>query len=228
MSAPVVTLDGPSGSGKGTLSRALAQELGWHLLDSGALYRLVALALVRAGLDPGAVFDAQAHAAAAGLDVEFGVAQQSAEAQVLLGGEDVTRAIRAEAIGNQASQVAARPPVRQALLERQRAMCCPPGLIADGRDMGTVVFPRAEVKLFITATARERARRRHAQLSSGNGNANIDRIYSEILERDERDAARTLSPLKPAPDAHIVDTTALDVGQTLARIRTFLIHAGVQ
>lgn len=226
--APVITLDGPSGSGKGTLSRALALGLGWHLLDSGALYRLVALAVDRAGLDPADETNIEAaERVARGLDAEFQVIGDGAGERVLLAGEDVTRAIRSETVGNQASFVAARPAVRQALLSRQREFRRPPGLVADGRDMGTVVFPDAELKLYITASAEERARRRCEQLSQAGANANIDQIYREILARDERDQARQHSPLRPASDARVIDTTALDVGETLARIRGMIRESGL-
>lgn len=228
MSAPVVTLDGPSGSGKGTLSRALAGGYGWHLLDSGALYRLVALAMVRAGDDPATASDEQAQSAAAALDADFVVDRDTGAARVLLSGEEVTQAIRDEVIGNQASYVAARPVVRTALLARQRKFRRPPGLVADGRDMGTVVFPDASIKFFVTASSRERARRRYEQLSQSGVDANIDRIYSEILARDERDKTRATSPLQAASDAHVVDTTALDVEQTLLRIRAIIAESGAQ
>lgn len=225
--APVITFDGPSGSGKGTLSRALAAELGWHLLDSGALYRLVALAARRDSLAPGSRADvARAADLARALDVAFRVTEDGGE-RVLLAGEDVTAAIRDEAVGGLASHFAAEPAVRQALLALQRDFRVPPGLIADGRDMGTVVFPDAELKLFVTASAAERARRRHAQLSASGAGANIDQIYKEIVARDERDAARAHSPLKPASDAVVLDTTGEDVARTLDRVRTHVRDAGL-
>lgn len=225
--APVITFDGPSGSGKGTLSRALAAELGWHLLDSGALYRLVALAARRGSLAPGRRADvARAADLARALDVAFRVTEDGGE-RVLLTGEDVTAAIRDEAVGGLASHFAAEPVVRQALLALQRDFRVPPGLVADGRDMGTVVFPDAELKLFVTASAAERARRRHAQLSASGAGANIDQIYKEIVARDERDAARAHSPLKPASDAVVLDTTGEDVARTLDRVRIHVRDAGL-
>lgn len=226
--APVVTFDGPGGSGKGTLSRALAAELGWHLLDSGALYRLVALAARRESLAPERPADiARAAELARGLDVEFRVTGGGSGERVLLAGEDVTAAIRDETVGGLASHFAAEPPVRRALLDLQRGFRQPPGLVADGRDMGTVVFPDAELKLFIVASPEERARRRYAQLSASGANANIDRIYKEIVARDERDAARVHSPLKPAPDAVVLDTTDEEVAETLDRVRVCTRDAGL-
>ena len=226
--APVVTFDGPGGAGKGTLSRAVAAQLGWHLLDSGALYRLVALAATREALDPQKPEDiVRAADLAADLDVVFKVIDPARDAQVLLGGEDVSRAIRTEAVGNAASWFAAEPAVRSALLELQRRLRRAPGLVADGRDMGTVVFADAGLKIFVTASAGERARRRFEQLSQAGVDANIDRIYSEIVARDERDQSRAHSPLKPADDAVIIDTTAITVEQTLDRIGALLRDHGL-
>lgn len=226
--APVVTFDGPGGSGKGTLSRALAAELGWHLLDSGALYRLVALAARRESLSPENPEDVtRAAELAAGLEVEFLVVDGGAGERIMLAGEDVSAALRDEEVGGLASYFAAEPGIREALLTLQRGFRVSPGLIADGRDMGTVVFPDAELKLFVTASPRERARRRHAQLSASGASANIGRIYKEIVARDERDAARVHSPLKPASDAVVLDTTGEDVGQTLDRVRAHVRDAGL-
>lgn len=224
----MITFDGPSGSGKGTLSRALAAELGWHLLDSGALYRLVALAARREDLSPDSPEDiARAAVLASGLEVEFRVVDGGAGENILLAGEDVTNAIRDETVGGLASHFAAEPEIRRALLDLQRGFREPPGLVADGRDMGTVVFPEAELKLFVVASAEERARRRHAQLSASGAGANIDRIYKEIVARDERDAARAHSPLKPAPDAVVLDTTDEAVADTLGRIRALVRDTGL-
>lgn len=212
---PVIAIDGPSGSGKGTVSRLLAERLGWHLLDSGALYRLVALAAANHGI--GLDNQAGLETLAAHLDVQF-TAGTGAEPVVVLEGEDVTDAIRTEACGNAASQVAALPAVRQALLARQRAFREAPGLVADGRDMGTVVFPDAEVKIFLTASAEERARRRHKQLKEKGVSGSLSALVAEIAERDERDRRRAVSPLKAAPDAAVLDSTALGVDAVLERV----------
>lgn len=215
MTIPVIAVDGPSGSGKGTVSRILAERLGWSLLDSGALYRLTALAGAARGLDPG---DEPGHAAlAAGLDARFEADAAGAE-RVLLDGRDVTRELRAEATGNMASIVAAMPSVRAALLERQRAYATPPGLVADGRDMGTVVFPTAGLKVFLTASAEERARRRYNQLKEKGLAANLAGLSQEILERDRRDSARSVAPLKPAADAVVIDSTGMAIDDVVGRI----------
>lgn len=212
---PVIAIDGPSGSGKGTVSRILAERLGWHLLDSGALYRLTALAGAARGLAPE---DEPGHAAvAAGLDVRFEVGVSGGE-RVLLDGRDVTRELRTEATGNMASVVAAMPAVRGALLGRQRAFAAAPGLVADGRDMGTVVFPAAPLKVFLTASAEERARRRHKQLKEKGLTANLAGLSQEILERDRRDSARSVAPLKPATDAVVIDSTGIPVADVVDRI----------
>ena len=215
MPVPVIAVDGPSGSGKGTVSRILAERLGWHLLDSGALYRLTARAGAARGLDPA---DEPGHAAlAARLDARFEVDAAGGE-RVLLDGRDVTRELRAEATGNMASIVAAMPSVRAALLERQRAYATPPGLVADGRDMGTVVFPSAGLKVFLTASAEERARRRYNQLKEKGLAANLAGLSQEILERDRRDSARSVAPLKPAADAVVIDSTGVAVDDVVNRI----------
>lgn len=212
---PVVAIDGPSGSGKGTISRLLAQRLGWHFLDSGALYRLVALAAGRHGVD---LADAEGLAALArGLDAEFR-ADPDGKAGVWLEGDEVTSAIRTETCGNGASKVAAVPAVREALLARQRAFARPPGLVADGRDMGTVVFPAATLKIFLTASLEERARRRLNQLKEQGVSANLSALFHELAERDARDANRTVAPLRPAEDAVTVDSTGLDIEAVLERV----------
>lgn len=212
---PIITIDGPSGSGKGTIARRVADQLGWHLLDSGALYRLVALAGERRGVarDDQAGFERIAQQ----LDVRFGLAADGGE-QVWLEGEEVSTAIRTEQAGEGASQVAAMPGVRAALLERQRAFAMLPGLVADGRDMGTVVFPSAALKIYLTASAEERARRRYNQLKDKGLDANLAALSLDIAERDRRDASRPIAPLKPADDALIVDSTSMTIDAVLARV----------
>jgi len=210
---PVVTIDGPSGSGKGTVSQIVAQRLGWRFLDSGALYRLLALAAERHAVDAGQE-DALA-TLAAHLDVEFA---SGAAARVLLEGEDVTQAMRSEACGNAASRLAALPAVRVALLGRQRAFRRPPGLVADGRDMGTVVFPGAGLKIFLTASAEERAKRRYKQLKEKGMDVNLPRILDEIASRDERDSGRAVAPMRPAQDAVVLDTTTLSIHEVVERV----------
>jgi cytidylate kinase len=212
---PVMTIDGPSGSGKGTVSRAAARALGWALLDSGALYRLVALAGRRAALS----LDDEAGLArmAETAEIRFG-AGDSGEEAVWLGALEVTDAIRTEEAGNDASKVAALPKVRAALLERQRRFAAPPGLVADGRDMGTVVFPDAEVKIFLTASAAERALRRHKQLKEKGVAANLAALSLEIEERDRRDMNRAIAPLTPSADAVLLDTTGMPVDAVVERV----------
>lgn len=214
--SPIVTIDGPTGSGKGTISRAVASRTGWHLLDSGALYRLVALAGVAAGLPSE---DAPGHARlASSMDAQFGWAADGSE-RVFVDGRDVTAAIRSEEAGQGASRVAAWPEVRAALLERQRAFLKPPGLVADGRDMGTVVFPQADLKIFLTATPEERALRRHKQLKDKGSDVSLPALSREIAERDFRDQNRQVAPLRPASDACLIDSTGLEV---LAVVRQVL------
>ena len=212
---PIVTIDGPSGSGKGTISRAVARHVGWHLLDSGALYRLVALAGLTAGA---ASEDQERHAElAARMDVRFGSDPDGGE-RVWLDGRDVTGEIRSEAAGQGASRVAAWPGVRAALLERQRAFARAPGLVADGRDMGTVVFPGADLKIFLTATPEERALRRHKQLKDKGSDVSLPALSREIAARDLRDQTRQIAPLRPAPDACVIDSTGLEVGAVVGRV----------
>lgn len=211
---PVLAIDGPSGSGKGTVSRRIATRLGWHLLDSGALYRLVALAGLQQGLAP---TDEAAHAAlAACMQVRFGENPDGSEL-VLLGmpGQDVTNQIRLEEAGQGASRVAVWPTVRAALLQRQRDFAQLPGLVADGRDMGTVVFPDARLKIFLTASAEERARRRHNQLKDKGSGASLAALSLEIAERDRRDSTRPVAPLVPAADAVLVDSTSLSIEEVV-------------
>ncbi|MGO9426026.1 MAG: (d)CMP kinase [Steroidobacteraceae bacterium] len=205
---PVLTIDGPSGSGKGTVSRAAARALGWGLLDSGALYRLVALAGRRRGI---ALGDAERLSQMAQqFDIRFG-SGPAGEEIVWLDGQDVTGDIRTEGAGNDASKVAALPQVRAALLERQRRFAVPPGLVADGRDMGTVVFPDARVKIFLTASPEERALRRHKQLKEKGVAATLAALSLEIAERDRRDTTRSASPLVASADAVLLDTTGMSV-----------------
>jgi cytidylate kinase len=212
---PIVTIDGPSGSGKGTISRQVARHAGWHLLDSGALYRLVALAGIAAGLPRE---DAARHAELAHrMQVEFG-AGADGEERVRLDGRDVTSELRSEEAGQGASRVAAWPPVRTALLARQRAFAQAPGLVADGRDMGTVIFPGADLKIFLTATPEERALRRHKQLKNKGSDVSLPALSREIAERDLRDQTRQVSPLKPAPDACVIDSTGLAVEWVVGKV----------
>ena len=212
----VITIDGPTASGKGTITRLLAQRLGWHILDSGALYRLVALAARKHSI---AFDDAESlQTLAAHLDVEFVVDEDSGEIVTLLEGEDVTRDLRTETCGNDASRVASVPAVREALLARQRAFRKAPGLVADGRDMGTVVFPDAVLKIFLTASAEERARRRYNQLKDKGLDVSMRGLLDEIAERDARDRERTTSPLVPAEDAVQLDTSELGIDEVVDRL----------
>jgi CMP/dCMP kinase len=212
---PIIAIDGPSGSGKGTIARRVATTLGFHLLDSGALYRLVALAGLRQAL---AADDEAGHAEVARtLDVKFGV-DEVGEERVWLAGEVVTAEIRTEAAGGEASRVAAMPAVRAALLDRQRAFARPPGLVADGRDMGTVVFPEAPLKIYLTASPEERARRRHKQLKEKGLTVTIAGLSQEIRERDLRDSSRPVAPLRPAADAILLDSTGLTIEQVVEQV----------
>ncbi|MGA1691293.1 MAG: (d)CMP kinase [Sedimenticolaceae bacterium] len=209
---PVITVDGPSGAGKGTVAKLLAERLKFKILDSGALYRLTGLLVNRAGNG----FDNETQAAelASSMQVEFTVDG------VILNGEDVSLAIRTESAGNDASKVAAMPAVRAALLDWQKAFAKMPGLIADGRDMGTTVFPQAPLKIFLTASAEERAQRRHKQLNEKGISSNIAALVVEIAERDERDRTRATSPLVPADDAIVIDSTSLSIDEVVQQILT--------
>ena len=213
---PVIAIDGPSGSGKGTVSRLLAERLGWHFLDSGSLYRVLALAASNHAV---ALDDERALAAlATHLDVQFVCDVARGDTRVILESEDVSQAIRSEECGHMASLVAVIPEAREALLERQRAFRQLPGLVADGRDMGTVVFPDAELKIFLTASLEERARRRYNQLKEKGWSGSLSSLYDELAKRDQRDANRVVAPLRPAEDAEIVDTTGLAVSAVLAKV----------
>jgi cytidylate kinase len=207
---PVIAIDGPSASGKGTVALRVAQALGFHLLESGALYRLVALASLRRAISP----DDEAALAtlAAQLPAEF------RGERIFLSGEDVTDALRSEACGVRASEVARLASVRSALLQRQRAFRQPPGLVADGRDMGTVVFPDAALKVFLTASVEVRALRRHKQLIDKGIRANLAALSRDLQERDARDAARPVAPLKPAEDAELLDSSGLAIDEVVAAV----------
>jgi len=208
--ALVIAIDGPAASGKGTIAAGVARELGFRYLDSGSLYRLVALKALRSGI-PLDDEPALAHATAS-LDVDFG------EGGVSLDGEDATEGIRSEAISAAASRVAVHPAVRRALLSMQQAFRQPPGLVAEGRDMGTVVFPDAAVKVFVTASAEERAKRRHKQLIAKGISVTMDGLLRDIRERDARDAGRAAAPLRPADDAVILDTTDLTIDAAIGAV----------
>lgn len=211
--AAVITIDGPSGTGKGTIARLLARRLGWHMLDSGALYRLVAVGAEAAGID---YTDTNALAGFAdAMQVKF---PPEAEDSILLDGQEIAPRVRLEESGEKASRVAAIPAVREALLARQLAFRQPPGLVADGRDMGTVVFPDAPLKVFLTASAEERAQRRYKQLINKGVYVSLPSLLRDIRARDERDASRSVSPLKPAGDALVIDTTDKDIAQVLQAV----------
>ena len=222
--APVVTVDGPSGAGKGTVSRLLAGRLGWHLLDSGALYRLVAFAGRQKGL---AADDRAGHERAAReLDSHFGARPDGSEL-ILLGGIDVTAGIRTEESGMGASRVAAWPQIRAALLARQRGYARPPGLVADGRDMGTLVFPAAPLKVFLVASAEERAQRRYNQLKGKDSAVTLAALSREIAARDRQDATRAVAPLVPAGDAVAIDSTRLTVAEVVECVWRLGVQRGL-
>ena len=220
---PVIAIDGPTASGKGTVAGLVADRLGWHYLDSGAIYRVLALAALKQGVD----LTDEASVAALGdtLEVSF-----KAEG-IFLSGEDVSLDVRREGTGNAASKIAALPRVRAALLTRQRAFCASPGLVADGRDMGSVVFPQAFLKIFLTASAESRAERRHKQLITKGLPANIADLLRDLQERDARDSSRAVAPLRPCEDAVVLDTTALTIDEAVQYVLSLvrqrcLEHAG--
>lgn len=213
--APVITIDGPSGSGKGTISHLLAQKLNWSYLDSGALYRALGIAVQQQNI---ATTDEHrlAHLASE-LEVDF-IHQVDGSYAVVLAGQDVTQTIRDEACGKIASQVSALASVRQALLSKQRSYRLWPGLVTDGRDMGTIVFPDAELKVFLTASPQERALRRYNQLKDKGNNVSLDGILSELIARDKRDTERSIAPLVPAKDAIVLDTSTMSIDQVLQAV----------
>ena len=214
---PILTIDGPSGSGKGTIAQMMARELGWHYLDSGAIYRVLAFASLKHQIpasDEGALVQLAQH-----LDLQFELDENGLK--VLLEGQEVSQQIRTEKAGNAASKVAVIPSVRAALLQRQRDFSQAPGLVTDGRDMGTVVFPDAQFKVFLTASAEERALRRHKQLKEKGIESNLSDLIAEISERDKRDSERKVAPLLPAKDALILDSTELGITAVYEKVRSY-------
>lgn len=221
----IVTIDGPSGSGKGSLCQLLAKNLGWHLLDSGALYRVVALAAEKRAI----LLDDEERLAelASHLNVEFKPGEPGEPAMVLLDGEDISQQVRDEATGALASKVAVYNKVRDALMDFQRGFAHPPGLVADGRDMGTVVFPESPVKIYLTASAEERANRRYKQLKAAGQNVNLAALLEDIKIRDERDMNREVAPLRPADDAIIIDSSVMAIDDVFNQVLTALEQAAL-
>ncbi len=221
--SPVICVDGPSGAGKGTLSKQLAQELNWHLLDSGALYRAVGVACQRAGIELDVASEVAAIASV--LEVDFRATDEGIA--IWLAEEDVTNDIRSEIGGLGASQVALHPEVREVLLAKQRAWARAPGLVADGRDIGTVVFPDAPLKIFLTASAEARAERRFHQLQGMGQDVSLPRLLADIQERDARDTSREVSPLMPADDAILIDSTLLTADEVVMKVRRLASSRGI-
>lgn len=222
---PIVTIDGPSGSGKGSLCQLLAKQLDWHLLDSGALYRIVGLAAQKRGVD--FADEASLAVLAASLNVEFQPGAAGEPANVLLDGEDISQQVRAESSGELASKVAVHNGVRDALMGLQKSFAKAPGLIADGRDMGTVVFPEAAVKIYLTASAEERADRRYKQLKARGQSVNLAALLEDIKARDDRDINRAVAPLKPADDAVVIDSSRLAIEDVYSQVLVELKKASL-
>jgi len=213
----VLTIDGPSGAGKGTVSRLVAKELGWQYLDSGALYRALALEITEKDIEHGSIDDIVE--AALAMDLHFECSEDRA---VWLNGQDIADLLALESTGNIASKIAVIPQVRAALLQKQHNFLQPPGLVADGRDMGTVVFPEAKYKFFLTASAEERAQRRYKQLKLKGIDANLSQITADIQERDQRDSERQFAPLIPAADAVYIDSSTLSISDVVAEVLSLI------
>jgi len=218
MNIPVITIDGPVGSGKGTIAMRLAQKLGWHFLDSGALYRIVAVAAMERNIGA----DDEAALGKLAQEIEFSFSFTGDEVVILLNGNSIAPRLRSEEAGVFASKIAALPAVRAALVQRQRAFRQLPGLVADGRDMGTVIFPDAKLKIFLTASVEARADRRYKQLKEKGENVNLPRLFRDIEKRDERDMSRSISPLIPAQDAQFLDSTEMSIEIVLEKIHKLL------
>jgi len=222
MNIPVLTIDGPSGAGKGTVSRAVSRKLGWHYLDSGSIYRALAISVLKQGLnlnDVAAIVELAGH-------IQLQFICEDDGLKVDLNGEDISAQLGMESTGNTASIIAAYPEVRAVLLQKQKDFKRAPGLVADGRDMGTVVFPDAEFKVFLTASAEERAKRRYKQLIEKGIDANLCQITSEIEARDRRDRERATAPLRPAEDAVCIDSSDLTIEQVIAQVMDFIRQSG--